>query len=72
MPVFKMKDASTCFWLPRERVLHMEAAPGGLTTLVRAVVTTPKGDGIGTFEVEGRCELLGAALDAGVPTEIGQ
>lgn len=72
MPLFKMKGDPTQVWFPRERIVNMESAPGGLTTIVRAVLLTPKGEGLGTFEVEGLVEVLGAALDAGAPTEVGQ
>lgn len=72
MPIFKIVGQPVHVWLPKERIVHMESAPGGLTTNLRAVLLTPKGEGLGTFEVEGRCELLGAAIDAGKPVEVGQ
>jgi len=72
MPLFKINGQPCYFWLPRERIVHMESAPGGLATNLRALLLTPKGEALGTFEVEGRCEVLGPALDAGTPTEVGQ
>lgn len=67
MPIFKVKDQPVQFWLPRGRIVHMEDAPGHLSTIVRAWIVTTKGEGLGTFEVEGRCETIGRALDAGAP-----
>ncbi|MGH8899426.1 MAG: hypothetical protein ACRDZ4_20970 [Egibacteraceae bacterium] len=72
MPVFKIVGQPAVIWLPLARLVSMESAPGGLTTNVRALLATPKGEAIGTFEVEGRCEVLAAALDSGKPTEVGQ
>jgi len=72
MPMFKIAGQPATIWFPRERLVSMESAPGGLTTHVRAVLLTPKGEALGTFEVEGRVELLAAAVDGGKPTEIGQ
>lgn len=72
MPTFKIVGQPGVMWLPKERIVAMETAPGGLTTNVRAVLLTQKGEGVGVFEVEGRCEILGAALDNGTPTEVGQ
>jgi hypothetical protein len=69
MPLFKIAGQPVTIWLPRERILHLETAPGGLTTNLRALLVTQKGEALGTFEVEGRCEILGAALDSGGPTE---
>lgn len=64
MPTFKIARQEAHVWLPAERIVHMETAPGGLTTNVRALVVTPKGEALATFEVEGRCEGHGAELDA--------
>ena len=72
MPTFKIAGQPAHLWLPRARLICMESAPGGLTTTLRALLLTPKGEALGTFDVEGRCDLLGAALDAGAPTEVGQ
>jgi len=72
MPTFKLVGQPVHAWFPRERIVSMETAPGGLTTNVRALILTQKGEGLGTFEVEGRTEILGAALDAGKPTEVSQ
>lgn len=72
MPVFKIVGSPAVIWLPLSRVVSLESAPGGLTSNVRAVLLTNKGEALGTFEVEGRAEILGAALDAGKPTEVGQ
>jgi hypothetical protein len=72
MPIFKVAGQPATLWFPRERLVSMESAPGGLTTHVRAVLLTLKGEALGTFEVEGRVEMLGAALDSGKPTEVGQ
>lgn len=70
MPLFKIARQPASIWLPRHRLVSMESAPGGLTTFVRAVILTEKGEGLGTFEVDGRIEMIGAALDAGKPTEV--
>lgn len=72
MPIFRDVQAKVDFWLPVDRVIHMQSAPGGLTTVVRAMLMTEKGPALGVFEVEGRCSVLGAAIDAGSPTEVGQ
>lgn len=72
MPTFKLAKQPGHTWLPLGRLVNMESAPGGLTTIVRAVLAAPTGELLGTFEVEGRCDILGAALDAGKPTEVGQ
>lgn len=72
MPTFKISGQPANVWIPRERLLHMESAAGGLSTFVRFLALTPKGEQLGTVEVEGRCEVLGAAVDSGTPTEVGQ
>lgn len=72
MPLFKIVGQPVSTWIPAHRLVNMESAPGGLTTILRAVLLTPKGEALGTFEVEGRVELHAAALDAGKPTEVGQ
>jgi hypothetical protein len=72
MPTFKISGQPANIWIPRERMIAMESAAGGLTTAVRFLALTPKGEGLATIEVEGRCEILGAAIDAGTPTEVGQ
>ena len=72
MPLFKIAGAPTSTWLPASRIVNMETGPGGLTTVVRALLLTPKGEALGTFEVEGRVELHAAAIDSGKPVEVGQ
>lgn len=71
MPTFKIKGQPAHVWLPVDRLVCLESAPGGLTTMVRAILLAPDGPKLGTFEVEGRCEILGAAIDSGRPTEVG-
>jgi len=72
MPVFTTKAEGMDFWIPAARLLKAEAAPGGLTTMVTFYIATPKGEAIATAEVLGRCSVIGAAIDAGEPTEVGQ
>lgn len=72
MPTFKIAGQSAHIWIPTERIVSMETAPGGLTTLVRAMLVSPQGAALGTLEVEGRCDVLGGALDRGTPVEVGQ
>lgn len=67
MPVFKIAGQPAYCWFPRERVIALETAPGGLTTNVRALVITDKGTAVGVFEVEGRCDVIGSALERGEP-----
>lgn len=73
MPTFKLHKKPAHVWIPLGRLVHMESGDGGLVTVLRAILVTPAGsEGLATFEVEGRCDVLGAALDAGKPTEVGQ
>lgn len=72
MPLFKIAGAPHQQWVPTSRIVNMETGPGGLTTIVRAVLLTPKGEALGTFEVEGRIEFHAAAIDSGKPVEVGQ
>lgn len=72
MPTFTDVQTGAELWFPVDRIIAMESAPGGLTTRVRALLVTEKGPALGTFEVRGRCATLGAAIDAGTPTEVGQ
>lgn len=72
MPTFKIAGQPAHMWIPRERVLSMETSPSGITTNVRAILATKDGEKLGMFEVEGRCDMLGAAMDAGAPVEVGQ
>ena len=72
MPTFKVSGQPASVWIPRERMVAMESAAGGLTTVVRFLALTPKGEQLASLEVEGRCEILGAAIEAGTPTEVGQ
>lgn len=45
----------------------------GLTSILTArPVMTPKGPNVICVEIQGRTATLGAALDAGRPTEVGQ
>jgi hypothetical protein len=72
MPTFTIAKTKERIWLPTSRIVNMESAAGGLSTIVRAVLLTPQGEGLGTFEVEGRVDTLGALLDSGKPVEVGQ
>lgn len=72
MPVFTTKQEGTDFWLPTSRLVKAEAAPGGLSTMLTILLATPKGEALATVEVAGRCSVLGAAIDKGEPTEVGQ
>lgn len=72
MPTFTDAKTGAELWLPTDRIISMESAPGGLTTLVRALLVTDKGPAVGVFECRGRCATLGAAIDSGSPTEVGQ
>ena len=70
MPTFRDAKTGAELWLPVDRIICMESAPGGLTTQVKALLVAEKGPVIGIFEAEGRCATLGAAVDAGNPTEV--
>lgn len=72
MPTFTVTKSKERIWLPAARIVNMESAAGGLSTILRAILLTPQGEGLGTFEVDGRVETLGAALDSGKPVEVGQ
>ena len=71
MPLFKIAGQPVHVWFPKDRILSMETNTTLLTTNVRALLVTEKGPAVGTFEVEGRCDVLGAKLDRGEPVEVG-
>lgn len=72
MPIFTDAKTGGELWLPADRILRMESGPGGLVTVVHALLMNEKGPVIGIFEAVGRCSTLGAAIDNGQPTEVGQ
>jgi hypothetical protein len=72
MPNFTDSKTGGELWLPADRIIRMEGGPGGLVTIVHALLVSDKGPVIGIFEAVGRCSTLGAAIDSGKPTEVGQ
>lgn len=74
MPTFTTVKEGSEFWLPEGRIAMIESGPGGLISIVHAILVDPKTaqNVIGKIEVQGRASTLGAAIDAGRPTEVGQ